>query len=49
MLTPVAEMTALAHRHGACLLVDGARSVSHMPVHVHAIGRDFSFSRETRC
>ena len=40
-VTPVAEMTALAHRHGACVLVDGAQSVSHMPVDVQAIGCDF--------
>ena len=40
-VTPVAEMTALAHQHGACVLVDGAQSVSHMPVDVQAIGCDF--------
>ncbi|MCW2276503.1 cysteine desulfurase/selenocysteine lyase [Rhodoblastus acidophilus] len=40
-VTPVEEMTALAHRHGACVLVDGAQSVSHMPVDVQAIGCDF--------
>ncbi len=40
-VTPVAEMTALAHKHGVCVLVDGAQSVSHMPVDVQAIGCDF--------
>ena len=40
-VTPAAEMTALAHKHGACVLVDGAQSVSHMPVDVMAIGCDF--------
>jgi cysteine desulfurase / selenocysteine lyase len=40
-VTPVTEMTALAHQHGACVLVDGAQSVSHMPVDVKAIGCDF--------
>ncbi|PPQ31642.1 segregation protein B, partial [Rhodoblastus sphagnicola] len=40
-VTPVAEMTALAHSHGVCVLVDGAQSVSHMPVDVQAIGCDF--------
>jgi cysteine desulfurase/selenocysteine lyase len=40
-IVPVAEMTAAAHRHGACVLVDGAQSVSHMPVDVQAIGCDF--------
>ncbi|WP_374546089.1 family 2A encapsulin nanocompartment cargo protein cysteine desulfurase [Rhodoblastus sp.] len=40
-VTPVVEMTALAHRHGACVVVDGAQAVSHMPVDVQAIGCDF--------
>src|SRR5579883_1107587 len=40
-VVPVAEMTAAAHRHGACVLVDGAQSVSHMPVDVQAIDCDF--------
>jgi len=40
-VTPVAEMTALAHKHGVCVLVDGAQSVSHMPVDVQAIDCDF--------
>jgi cysteine desulfurase/selenocysteine lyase len=40
-VVPVAEMTAIAHRHGARVLVDGAQAVSHMPVDVQAIGCDF--------
>ena len=40
-VTPVREMMAMAHRHGACVLVDGAQSVSHMPVDVQAIDCDF--------
>ena len=40
-VTPVTEMTALAHQRGACVLVDGAQAVSHMPVDVQAIGCDF--------
>jgi len=40
-VTPAAEMTAIAHRHGACVLVDGAQAVSHMPVDVQALGCDF--------
>ena len=40
-ITPVTEMTALAHQHGACVLVDGAQAVSHMPIDVRAIGCDF--------
>ncbi len=40
-IVPVREMTAMAHRHGACVLVDGAQAVSHMPVDVQAIDCDF--------
>lgn len=40
-ITPVREMTAMAHRHGACVLVDGAQSVSHMPIDVQALDCDF--------
>jgi cysteine desulfurase/selenocysteine lyase len=38
---PVAEMTRAAKRHGARVLIDGAQSVSHMPVNVQEIGCDF--------
>jgi cysteine desulfurase / selenocysteine lyase len=40
-VTPAAEMVAMAHRHGARVLVDGAQAVSHMPVDVQALGCDF--------
>ena len=40
-VTPVHEMTAMAHRHGARVLIDGAQSVSHMPVDVQSIDCDF--------
>ncbi len=40
-VAPVHEMTAIAHRHGAAVVVDGAQSVSHMPVDVQAIDCDF--------
>ena len=40
-VTPVHEITAMAHRHGACVLIDGAQSVSHMPVDVQSIDCDF--------
>jgi cysteine desulfurase/selenocysteine lyase len=40
-VTPVREITAMAHRHGACVLIDGAQSVSHMPVDVQSIDCDF--------
>ncbi|WP_037825996.1 cysteine desulfurase [Streptomyces sp. NRRL B-1347] len=38
---PVREMTALAHRYGARVLVDGAQAVAHMPVDVRQLGADF--------
>ena len=40
-VTPAAEMVAIAHRHGARVLVDGAQAVSHMPVDVQALNPDF--------
>ena len=40
-IAPVTEMTALAHKHGACVVIDGAQAVSHMPVDVQAINCDF--------
>jgi cysteine desulfurase/selenocysteine lyase len=38
---PVELMTQMAHRHGACVVVDGAQAVSHFPVDVRAIDCDF--------
>ncbi|MFC5721682.1 SufS family cysteine desulfurase [Streptomyces gamaensis] len=38
---PVAEMTALAHRYGAKVLIDGAQAVAHFPVDVQELGCDF--------
>jgi cysteine desulfurase/selenocysteine lyase len=40
-IVPVTEMTRMAHRYGACVLVDGAQAVSHAPVDVQAIDCDF--------
>ncbi len=40
-ITPAAEMVAMAHRYGACTLVDGAQAVSHLPVDVRALDCDF--------
>ena len=40
-VTPAQEMVAIAHRYGACVLVDGAQAVSHMPVDVQALDCDF--------
>ncbi len=44
-ITPVRDMVALARRYGAHVLVDGAQSVSHMPVNVQDMDCDwFVFS-----
>ena len=40
-IAPVAEMTAMAHRHGAAVLIDGAQAVSHMRADVQALDCDF--------
>ena len=40
-VNPVQEMTAMAHRFGAVVLVDGAQGVPHMSVDVREIGCDF--------
>jgi cysteine desulfurase / selenocysteine lyase len=40
-VVPVKELTAIAHRHGAKVLIDGAQSVSHMAVNVQALDADF--------
>lgn len=40
-VNPVKEMAAIAHAHGAKVLVDGAQSVPHRRVDVHDIGCDF--------
>jgi len=40
-IVPVQEMTQMAHRHGACVLVDGAQSVSHLRADVQAIDCEF--------
>ncbi|MCC6746693.1 MAG: cysteine desulfurase [Deltaproteobacteria bacterium] len=40
-VNPVGEMVAMAHRHGARVLVDGAQAVSHLRVDVQALAADF--------
>jgi cysteine desulfurase / selenocysteine lyase len=40
-VVPVEEMAASAHRYGAKVLVDGAQSISHMPVDVRRMDADF--------
>jgi cysteine desulfurase/selenocysteine lyase len=40
-INPVEEIVALAKRHGALVLLDGAQAISHGPVDVAALGCDF--------
>lgn len=40
-ILPVKEMTELAKRFGATVLIDGAQSVSHFPVNVQELNADF--------
>ena len=40
-VNPVAELTDLAHRAGAVVVVDGAQAVPHLPVDVRALDCDF--------
>jgi cysteine desulfurase / selenocysteine lyase len=40
-ILPVAEMTQMAKRYGARVLIDGAQSVAHIPVSVQQLGCDF--------
>jgi cysteine desulfurase / selenocysteine lyase len=49
-INPVKQIAAEAHRFGALVLVDGAQSVSHMPVDVQDIDCDFlAFSGHKMC
>jgi len=40
-ILPVGEMTQMAKRYNARVLIDGAQSVAHMPVNVQQLGCDF--------
>ncbi|GAB3521549.1 aminotransferase class V-fold PLP-dependent enzyme [Arthrobacter monumenti] len=40
-ITPVGELTELAHKHGALVVLDGCQSVPHMPVNVKELDVDF--------
>jgi cysteine desulfurase / selenocysteine lyase len=40
-IVPVREVSDLAHRAGARVLIDGAQAISHMPVDVRSLGADF--------
>ena len=40
-VNPVKELTALAHKAGAKVLVDACQSIAHLPVDVHNLNCDF--------
>jgi cysteine desulfurase/selenocysteine lyase len=40
-VNPVRELTAMAHEHGARVLVDGAQAAPHLPIDVRELGCDF--------
>lgn len=47
---PIREITEIAHRHGAYMIVDGAQSVPHMKVDVKELDVDFlAFSAHKMC
>lgn len=47
---PVKEMAALAHKHGAVMLVDGAQSIAHIKLDVQELDCDFyAFSGHKMC
>ncbi|MGQ4681757.1 cysteine desulfurase [Paenibacillus polymyxa] len=50
VVNPVKEITAIAHRKGAVIVVDGAQSTPHMKVDVQDIDADFyAFSGHKMC
>jgi cysteine desulfurase/selenocysteine lyase len=40
-ILPVAEMTQMAKRYNARVLIDGAQSIAHLPVNVQQLGCDY--------
>ena len=40
-ITPAKQMIEMAHRHGACVMVDAAQSVAHLGADVQALDCDF--------
>lgn len=40
-ITPAKQMIEMAHRHGACVVLDAAQSVAHMTTDVQALDCDF--------
>ncbi len=47
-ILPVHEMTQMAKRYNARVLIDGAQSVAHLPVNMQQLNADSSSSRATR-
>lgn len=41
MINPIKELSSMAHRVGACMIVDGAQAVPHLPVDVQDLDADF--------
>ncbi|HSU80461.1 MAG TPA: cysteine desulfurase [Candidatus Angelobacter sp.] len=49
-INPIKEVAAIAHEHGAIMVVDGAQSVPHMKVDVQDLDADFfAFSGHKMC
>ncbi|MDG5788920.1 cysteine desulfurase [Evansella sp. AB-P1] len=49
-VNPIKEITAIAHKHGAVMVVDGAQSTPHMKVDVRDLDCDFfAFSGHKMC
>ncbi|MGX4584500.1 cysteine desulfurase [Paenibacillus chitinolyticus] len=47
---PVKQIAAIAHKHGAVVMVDGAQSIPHIKVDVQELGCDFyTFSGHKMC
>ena len=40
-ISPIEELTTLAHRVGSLIMIDGAQSVPHMPINVQDLNCDF--------
>ncbi|NIK76903.1 cysteine desulfurase/selenocysteine lyase [Paenibacillus castaneae] len=50
LINPIKEITEIAHRNGAVMVVDGAQSTPHMKVDVQALDVDFyAFSGHKMC
>lgn len=40
-INPVETMVKMAHSHGACVVIDGAQSIPHLPIDVKELDADF--------